>query len=195
MWCALTTDAWTHLSYIYSPEVIYSPILCPALKSLPYVYCFVLFVLFKTLVGCQMRYYQLQRQQESAASSSSSACGVGNAGRVTVRALESSLRLAEAHAKLMFHRIVTFEVDIISNAYVSCCCSLLILYHSVMLGWLVCLFILLVDPDAQDAVVAISCMELSASLATVGTGDVLTPACVHFISSIYSSMYNMHLEA
>jgi len=46
-----------------------------------------------------------------------------------VRALESSLRLAEAHAKLMFHKTVTFE----------------------------------------DAVVAISCMELSASLTSPGT--------------------------
>jgi DNA replicative helicase MCM subunit Mcm2 (Cdc46/Mcm family) len=51
-----------------------------------------------------MRYYQLQRQQEASAAA-------GNAGRVTVRALESSLRLAEAHAKLMFHSAVTFEVS------------------------------------------------------------------------------------
>jgi hypothetical protein len=83
-----------------------------------------------------MRYYQLQRQQE-ASSSSFSGGGGGNAGgRVTVRALESSLRLAEAHAKLMFHRTVTIEVgvnglnvSILSRYYcivqlcgVLCCC-------------------------------------------------------------------------
>ena len=58
----------------------------------------------------QMRYYQLQRQHEASAGISSG--GASNSGgRVTVRALESSVRLAEAHAKLMCHHTVTFEVS------------------------------------------------------------------------------------
>ena len=57
-----------------------------------------------------MRYYQLQRQQDGSTLSIVGNFGAGNAGRITVRALESSLRLAEAHAKLMFHKTVTFEV-------------------------------------------------------------------------------------
>lgn len=46
-----------------------------------------------------MRYYQMQRQQSDR-----------SAARTTVRLLESLMRLAEGHAKLMFKEIVTLEV-------------------------------------------------------------------------------------
>lgn len=96
-----------------------------------------------------MRYYQLQRQSDARTSS-----------RTTVRMLESLMRLAEAHAKLMFREQVLLEVRVRE--------SVLLVDEVVVLSFLSICFFIYISINAcifnlplQDAIVAISCVELS----------------------------------
>ena len=73
-----------------------------------------------------MRYYQLQRQDEGFSST-----------RITVRLLESLIRLSEAHAKLMFKD----EVQLSDAVVAISCISLSKTNHS-LLGFFFFLFYL-----------------------------------------------------